>query len=496
MGLLSNFFSKLLGSSGKPQSGEPTHARLEDFLDRKTLELVRDARKLRASIEDASASGLSVTISYSGPTQPAISISETEISEAVAPYDFVIDNEIGPLKIPEQWFEEVTQKRHLREGSEQAYAWLLPFLPPELAKLEQLKPILEWGPNSAAGVAKTLRALIRERRKAKQACDDLLRALYSSCVLADFSESLGFEGMPVHSMTRYVDIRELQGISVDYSTMGYQCIEALSKTDVKWLVEAFGEPAEHQSFDAAWPQLRRNAVSRYCWEELRRANETARSLGLAQKTMNEWLRELVARNLGYHKEWLQRKAAREAQRAELAVEFEAAWAATRVPFVVADLETTGLDAQSAEIIEFAAVLVEPDGSVASEFSMLVKPQNPIPAQITQITAITQADVDAHGQPLVLALAAFLKHIGDRPVFFHNAPFDTAFIGAATAKNKLIFKNSVHDTLPIAPRAWPTLGTYKLGVLAAHIGAAVPTHRALGDAHAALAVLLAARKRAM
>jgi DNA polymerase-3 subunit epsilon len=187
--------------------------------------------------------------------------------------------------------------------------------------------------------------------------------------------------------------------------------------------------------------------------------------------------------------------ARGAQLTELAVEIDAAWAATRVPFAVADLETTGLDAQSAEIIEFAAVLVEPDGSVASEFSMLVKPQNSIPAQITQITGITQADINALGQPLALVLAAFLKFIGDRPVFFHNAPFDTAFIGTATAKNKLKFKNSVHDTLPIARRAWPALGTYKLGVLAAHIGAAVPTHRALGDAHATLAVLLAARKRA-
>lgn len=492
MGLLSNLFSKLLGSGDKRQSGEPIHARLEDVLDRKTLELVRDARKLRASIEDASASGLSMTISYSGPSQPAISISETEISEAVAPYDFVINNEIGPLKASEQWFEEVTQKRHLREGPEQAYAWLIPFLPLQLARLEQLKPILELGPKSAAGLAKTLRALIRERRKAKQAYDDLLRALYGSCVLADFSKSLAFDGMPVHS---YVDIRELQGISVDYSTMGYQCIEALSKTDVKWLVEAFGEPAEHRSFDTAWPQLRRNAISRYCWEELRSANATSRSFGLAQKTINEWLRERIARYLGYRKEWQQRRADSKVQLAELAVEVEAAWAATRVPFAVADLETTGLDAESAEILEFAAVLVEPDGSVASEFSMLVRPQNPIPAEITQITGITQADVDAHGQPLALALAAFLKHIGNRPLFFHNAPFDTAFIGAATARNKLNFKNSVHDTLPIARRAWPTLGIYKLGVLAAHIGAAVPTHRALGDAHAALAVLLAARKRA-
>jgi DNA polymerase-3 subunit epsilon len=296
-------------------------------------------------------------------------------------------------------------------------------------------------------------------------------------------------------MTRYVDIRELQGIRIDYSTLGYQCIQALSKTDVKWLVEAFGEPAEHQSFEAVWPHPRRNAVSRYCWGELHSANETARSLGLAQKTMNEWLRELVSRNLGYHKEWLERNAAREAQLAELAADIEAAWAATQAPFAVADLETTGLKADSAEVLELAAVLVEPDGSVTSEFSVLVRTQHPVPVNITRLTGITQAEVDAQGQPLAQALAAFLSHIGERPVFFHNAPFDQGFLSAASTKTKLKFKNAVHDTLPVARRAWPSLGTYKLSVLAEHVGTDAPSHRALGDARAALAVLLAAREQA-
>jgi DNA polymerase-3 subunit epsilon len=108
-------------------------------------------------------------------------------------------------------------------------------------------------------------------------------------------------------------------------------------------------------------------------------------------------------------------------------------------------------------------------------------------------AITQAEVDAHGQPLVQALSAFFGHIGDRPVFFHNAPFDQGFLRVASAKTKLKFNNAVHDTLPVARRAWPSLGTYKLDVLVEHVGAAAPSHKALGDARAALAVLLAARK---
>ena len=368
-------------------------------------------------------------------------------------------------------------------------------MPLDVAKLDQLKPLLELGPNSAAGVAKALRQIIRERRKVKQPCDDLLFALYNSCVLTDFAKSLAFEGMPVHAMTRYVDIRELQGIRIEYLSMGYQCIQVLSKTDVKWLVETFGEPAEHQSFDVLWPNIRRNAVSRFCWGELQSANEAAHSLALPQKTMDEWLRELVKRNIGYHKEWLERNAAREARLSGVVADIDAAWAATQAPFAIADLETTGLKADTAEIIELAVVLVEPDGSVTSEFSLLVRTHQPVPAEITRLTGITQADLDTQGQPLTDALAAFLAHIGERPVFFHNAPFDQGFLSVACAKTKLKFKNAVHDTLPLARRAWPSLGTYKLGALAERVGAAASIHRALGDARATLAVLLAARNAA-
>lgn len=441
MGFLNNLASKLLGSNSPEQSANPSPA------------------------HPASASDLTVTVSYSGATQSVATISEVEVAEAIERHNFVLTNELGLLKTADQWFEEATQKRRLRDGSEKAYGWLLPFLPPDVTKLEHLKPILVLGPNSAAGIAKVFRVLIRERRKAKQPNDDLLRALYSSCVLVDFAESLAFEGIPVHAMTRYVDIGELQGIRIEYSLMGYLCIQALSKTDVKWLVEAFGEPAEHQSFDAVWPHLRRNAVSRYCWGELHSANETARSLGLAQKTMAEWLRELVTRNLGYRKEWLERNAAREAQLAELVTDIESAWAATQAPFAVADLETTGLNPHSAEILELAAVLVDPDGSVTSELSVLVKTQYPVPANITRLTGIMQVEVDTQGQPLTQALAAFLSHIGERPIFFHNAPFDQGFLRAACVKTKLKFKNAVHDTLPVARRTWPSLGTYKLSVLA-------------------------------
>lgn len=277
---------------------------------------------------------------------PIITVSATtfdtykkEVTEDMKLYDFVFTNELEMLKSDDQWFEETTYfmlriergvyrpltasdlwftettvKRGMREDAAKPHEWLLPFLPLEVAKLNELKQLRKWGPNLSSTISKPLRVQIRERRKTKQPYDTLLRALYSSCVLADFAKSLSFEGTPINIMARHVDIRELRNICIDYSTMGYRYIEALLKTDVKWLVEAFGEPVTHRSFDAVWPHIRQNAISRYCWEELRRENER---LGFAQTTMVNWFPKLVNRNqwLAQNKVWLENKYGRKVKSA-------------------------------------------------------------------------------------------------------------------------------------------------------------------------------------
>jgi len=439
-----------------------------------------------------STGGIEITIT--GPAGPAAEVSYAEVAERAKAHCFVLTTDPPALRNADQWWNEETHKRRRREGSEKAYAWLLPFLPLEVAKYEQLKAAQEWGPHGASGIAKELRALIRQRRKAKEPYQALLLALYGACVAADLSASLSFEGTQPHYMARFVDINEVQSIKIDYPLMGYQCIESLTKTDVKWLIESFGEPAEHQSFESIWPNIRRNAVARYCWSELRSKNDSAKSLGWPQQTIQEWLNELVKRNIGYHKEWQERVAARHAYLEEQSTVLEAAWSATRQTFVVADLETTGLNAEKDEVLEFAAIRAESNGNVTESFSVLVRASVSIPAEITRLTGISQTAIDIEGRPLSEAMSAFIAFVRGDPVFFHNAPFDVGFIKKASVLAKIKFTNPVHDTLPLARQAWPSLGTYKLAALTEHIGAPSPTHRALADATAALAVLLAARKK--
>lgn len=441
------------------------------------------------------ADGLTLTVSITGPSGPTVPVSDAEVAAALAPFAFVLNNELPPLKTADQWWEEATHKRRQRDGSEKAFSWLEPFVPVTLAKSLPLATATnDRGPMRAEALAKELRALVRERRKLKQPHEDLLRALYGACVLDDFVESLGFFGSGAYGMSPYVDHAELRAVQLDFLTLGYQAINALGKTDIKWLVEAFGEPVEHQSFSEAWPAIRQNALRRRCWSELNRQKQSSRSLGWPEKTMQEWMTETMRRELGYHKEWQERVKARLAQDAEAVVGIDAALSATAQPFVVADLETTGLRAEENDILEFAAVQVGADGAIQAEFSMLVNVGRPLPPEIVRLTGITDEDVAREGRPIAEALGAFLAFVGTQPVFFHNAPFDQGFLKRAAAASKKKFSNPVHDTLPLARKAWPELGGYKLGGLAAHVGAPAPTHRALSDARATLAVLLAARAR--
>ncbi len=168
--------------------------------------------------------------------------------------------------------------------------------------------------------------------------------------------------------------------------------------------------------------------------------------------------------------------------------------ALRGPFIVADLETTGLSTSSCEILEFAAVRVGDAGVLEREYTQVVRTRGPVPSFITRLTGITQAEVDRHGVPVMQAFSAFLEFVEDLPVFFHNASFDRRFLGAAADQTGLPFPNPTHCTLALARRAWPELPSHKLEILARHVGASNPTHRALADVRTTVAVALAASSR--
>ena len=75
-------------------------------------------------------------------------------------------------------------------------------------------------------------------------------------------------------------------------------------------------------------------------------------------------------------------------------------------FVVFDVETTGLDYQTEEIVEIGAVKVE-NGKIVSTWETLVKPKKPIPLTATEINNITDEMVK-NSPPIEIASRDFFR----------------------------------------------------------------------------------------
>src|SRR5262245_20396696 len=91
-----------------------------------------------------------------------------------------------------------------------------------------------------------------------------------------------------------------------------------------------------------------------------------------------------------------------------------------IPFVAFDTETTGLR-DSDRLVELGAVRFR-GGLVEGEFTAIVNPAVPIPAEATAVHGIR--DEDVAGEPRAgEVLPTFLSFIEGAALVGHNAPFD-------------------------------------------------------------------------
>ena len=99
-----------------------------------------------------------------------------------------------------------------------------------------------------------------------------------------------------------------------------------------------------------------------------------------------------------------------------------------------DLETTGLNPASEEITEIAAVRVV-EGEIRDSFQTYVNPHKPIPAEITELTGISDETV-ADAPDLDKAVPEFLAWAGEGqyPLVAHNAGFDMGFPAGRPARD--------------------------------------------------------------
>ena len=146
-------------------------------------------------------------------------------------------------------------------------------------------------------------------------------------------------------------------------------------------------------------------------------------------------------------------------------------------FVAFDLETTGLNPKSHEIIECGAVCVR-KGKPVERYRSFVKPSGHIPDAITRLTSISDDDVcDAHFVGDVLV--EFVEFTGNDTLVAHNASFDVGFLKIHT---EIIAHRTVIDNLELARIVLPRLINHKLQTLGKHFKIESGNHhRALDDA---------------
>jgi DNA polymerase III epsilon subunit family exonuclease len=159
-------------------------------------------------------------------------------------------------------------------------------------------------------------------------------------------------------------------------------------------------------------------------------------------------------------------------------------------FVVFDLETTGLSAQTSRICELGAVRVRAL-ELADSFHSLVDPGVPLPESVARLTGLREPELRV--APRVGAVVdRFLSFAGQTPLVAHNAGFDQRFLERQLGRRES--RRLAEPPLCTAALARRLLAhrvrKVSLASLAQFFGVpTTPCHRALPDAEATAQVLI-------
>lgn len=152
------------------------------------------------------------------------------------------------------------------------------------------------------------------------------------------------------------------------------------------------------------------------------------------------------------------------------------------PFVVFDIETTGLNNKVNNITEIGAVKVV-NGEIVDRWSTFVNPCEPIPEKIVSLTGITDSMVK-DAPKIEEILGEFFEFCKGCVLVAHNAAFDTGFIKEAAQKHGFKYNFCCLDTLILARCMYPELPNFRLDTLTKHLHVILENHhRAVDDAKA-------------
>ena len=145
-------------------------------------------------------------------------------------------------------------------------------------------------------------------------------------------------------------------------------------------------------------------------------------------------------------------------------------------YIALDLETTGFEPLTDEVLEIAAIKFQGD-KILETFETLVRPGIDIPAMVTHITGITAETVQE--APSFEDIRANLTlFLGNYPIVGHNIEFDLTFL---EAKGIPILSPQL-DTLKLSSLLLPNLPSYSLDTISRQLKITHENkHRAYSDA---------------
>jgi DNA polymerase-3 subunit epsilon len=152
---------------------------------------------------------------------------------------------------------------------------------------------------------------------------------------------------------------------------------------------------------------------------------------------------------------------------------------TDVPFVLFDVESTGLEPQHGDRVCEIALIHWQGGVQRGTYQTLINPGRPISPDAFAVNNIA-ADLLVAAPSFETISARLLEHLDGKVLVAHNAPFDFSFLNVELIRlGRPALNNPLIDTLQLA-RTFLVHERYNLAALSRALGVESPSHRAMSD----------------
>lgn len=157
-------------------------------------------------------------------------------------------------------------------------------------------------------------------------------------------------------------------------------------------------------------------------------------------------------------------------------------------FVIVDTETTGLNTQTARVIEVGAVKVS-GNEITKVYQELLNSVDNIPYFVQNLTGITSFQLMMEGKDPKEELIKIREFIGDDIFVAHNVTFDYRFLNSEFRRYEIpVLENERICTCLTSKKIWPELHNHKLTTIKEFLEIENVSHRALDDAMVCFEIL--------